>query len=73
MESLPPPRQRQNMNTVPFVNRLQLSNQAHMCLYVRLSVCVCVCERTLAQVSFGMLAEELECHPVCVCAHVCGG
>lgn len=41
MESLPPPCQRQNMNTMPFVNQPQLSNQAHMCLYVSLSVCVC--------------------------------
>lgn len=40
MESLPPPRRRQNMNTVPFVNQPQLSNQAHMCLYVSFSVCV---------------------------------
>lgn len=40
MESLPPPSQRQNMNTVPFVNRPPHSNQARVCLCVRLRVCV---------------------------------
>lgn len=43
MESLPPPSQRQNMNTVPFVNRPPHSNQARACLCVRLRACVYVC------------------------------
>lgn len=34
------------MNTVPFVNQAQLSNQAHMCLYGGLGVSACVHART---------------------------
>lgn len=62
MESLPPPSQRQNMNTVPFVNQPLLSNQARMCLCA--SPCVC------GHMSLGMLADEMECPLVCVCAHM---
>lgn len=62
MESLPPPSQRQNMNTAPFVNQPLLSNQARMCL------CAGPCVR--GHMSFGMLADEVECLLVCVCAHM---
>lgn len=45
------------MNTMPFVNQPLLPNQAHMCLYVSLNMCV----------KLGMLAEEMECLLVCMC------
>lgn len=59
MESLPPPSQRQNMNTVPFVKRPPHSNQAcvRLCARscVRLPLFVCACSRG-ADTELGALA-----------------
>lgn len=53
MESLPPPSQRQNMNTVPFVKRPPHSNQACVCLCAspcaRLPPSVCAFVRVCAR------------------------
>lgn len=72
MESLPLPRQRQNMNTVPFVKRPQLSNQAHMCLYVSLSLCVCL-SKSMCVCVLALACWQSEWNViryVCVCVHM---